>query len=237
LAILLGAAANSVIAGPPYVTDDPDPVEYRHWEIYLASQWSSANREVSGTVPTLEANYGLLPEVQISAMAQLSDNATADGRRDYHPGDLEVGIKYRFIRETAGMPQVSIYPSVEVPATDSSGEPGAQGVQFFVPLWLQKSFGPWTTFGGGGYQADMARPSENFWLLGWEGQRDLWGAVTAGAELFTVSHQAGFTGAELGFNLGVTVNASRHHHILASLGRDIAGINQFAAYFGYLLTI
>jgi hypothetical protein len=25
-------------AGPPYVTDDPEPVEYRHWEVYLASQ-------------------------------------------------------------------------------------------------------------------------------------------------------------------------------------------------------
>ena len=22
-------------AGPPFVTDDPEPVEYRHWEIYL----------------------------------------------------------------------------------------------------------------------------------------------------------------------------------------------------------
>ncbi len=25
-------------AGPPFVRDDPDPVEYRHWEIYVASQ-------------------------------------------------------------------------------------------------------------------------------------------------------------------------------------------------------
>ena len=23
--------------GPPFVTDDPDPVEYQHWEVYLFS--------------------------------------------------------------------------------------------------------------------------------------------------------------------------------------------------------
>ncbi len=28
--------------GPPYTTDDPEPVELRHWEVYVASaeQWS-----------------------------------------------------------------------------------------------------------------------------------------------------------------------------------------------------
>jgi hypothetical protein len=25
-------------AGPPFVTDDPEPVAYQHWELYLASQ-------------------------------------------------------------------------------------------------------------------------------------------------------------------------------------------------------
>src|ERR1019366_8989957 len=25
-------------AGPPFLTDDPEPVEYQHWEFYLASQ-------------------------------------------------------------------------------------------------------------------------------------------------------------------------------------------------------
>lgn len=32
------AAPGTALAGPPYATDDPEPVEYRHWEIYIASQ-------------------------------------------------------------------------------------------------------------------------------------------------------------------------------------------------------
>ncbi len=34
LAVLLVASEAS--AGPPYTTDDPEPVEYRQWEVSLA---------------------------------------------------------------------------------------------------------------------------------------------------------------------------------------------------------
>jgi hypothetical protein len=35
-ALVCGSLMN--IAGPPFVTDDPDPVENRHWEFYQALQ-------------------------------------------------------------------------------------------------------------------------------------------------------------------------------------------------------
>jgi len=35
-AFTLGGALVAV-AGPPFVTDDPEPVDYRHWEFYIAS--------------------------------------------------------------------------------------------------------------------------------------------------------------------------------------------------------
>jgi hypothetical protein len=28
-------ASQRTMAGPPFVTDDPDPVEFKHWEVYL----------------------------------------------------------------------------------------------------------------------------------------------------------------------------------------------------------
>jgi hypothetical protein len=33
------------IAGPPFRTDDPEPVEYEHWEFYVASQGSFSRDE------------------------------------------------------------------------------------------------------------------------------------------------------------------------------------------------
>jgi hypothetical protein len=235
--ILPGATVVSVIAGPPYVTDDPEPVAYRHWEVYLSSQWSRSGTTVAGTAPAIEANYGLLPEVQLSCMAQLAVCTSTDGRNDYGPGDMELGIKYRFLQESAGVPQISIYPSVEVPATVYAKGRGSDGSPVFIPLWIQKSSGPWTTFCGGGYQATIGQRSKNFWLFGWEGQRDLSPVLTVGAELFTVSAHDGYQGTEIGFNAGAAFNVSEHHHVLASIGRDVVGMNQFTSYLAYQLTI
>ena len=55
------------LAGPPYVTDDPEPVEYHHWEVYLASQLAHEPGAWSGTAPHIEVNYGALPNLQLHA--------------------------------------------------------------------------------------------------------------------------------------------------------------------------
>src|SRR5450432_350943 len=63
VAILLASAAAQ--AGPPYVTDDPEPVDYRHWEVYLASQDAITSGGASGTAPHVEVNYGAVPDLQL----------------------------------------------------------------------------------------------------------------------------------------------------------------------------
>ncbi|MGB8266384.1 MAG: hypothetical protein WCE44_08695 [Candidatus Velthaea sp.] len=39
---------------------------------------------------------------------------------------------------------IAFYPNVEIP-TEAAGHAAV-----FLPIWLQKSSGPWTAFGGGG---------------------------------------------------------------------------------------
>jgi hypothetical protein len=58
-------------AGPPFRTDDPEPVEYRHWEVYLASQGSFNQDERSLTAPHVEINYGVFPNVQLHLLAPI----------------------------------------------------------------------------------------------------------------------------------------------------------------------
>ncbi|HEV2472203.1 MAG TPA: hypothetical protein VGS41_06025, partial [Chthonomonadales bacterium] len=52
---LLAAAPAAAAAspGPPYVTDDPEPVDLHHWEVYLAAIYANAQTPVgaSGTAP------------------------------------------------------------------------------------------------------------------------------------------------------------------------------------------
>lgn len=69
---MLVAAPGPINAGPPFITDDPEPVEYRHAELYLASQFSYTGDGISGTGPLAEVNYGVIPDVQIHLIAPLA---------------------------------------------------------------------------------------------------------------------------------------------------------------------
>ncbi len=139
------------MAGPPYATDDPEPVEFRHWEIYVASQASRTPNGWSGTLPFLDVNYGAFPNVHLHLMVPFAFVRPRHEPRQYGYGDTELGAKVRFIQETAWVPQIATFPTIELPSGNEDRGLGAGHVQTFLPLWLQKSAGPWTTYGGGGY--------------------------------------------------------------------------------------
>jgi hypothetical protein len=54
-----------VIAGPPFKTDDPEPVEYQHWQVYVASQYANDKNGVLSTFPHFEVDHGVLPNVDL----------------------------------------------------------------------------------------------------------------------------------------------------------------------------
>ena len=53
-------------AGAPFVTDDPGPTEFGHSEIDLAAQYAARSGERSGVLPSLEIDYGELPNLNIA---------------------------------------------------------------------------------------------------------------------------------------------------------------------------
>jgi hypothetical protein len=129
-------------AGPPYVTDDPEPVEFRHWEFYLATQHSITRAAASGTAPHIEANYGALPGLQIHLIAPLVYAHPSDGPTFYGAGDVELGAKFRFIDENQWMPMVGTFPMFELPVGSESKGLGTGHLHVLIPLWLQKSSVP-----------------------------------------------------------------------------------------------
>ena len=62
---LLAFSTLGLRAGPPFVTDDPEPVDYQHWEFYIASQHAETSDGWSGTAPHIELNYGVITNVQL----------------------------------------------------------------------------------------------------------------------------------------------------------------------------
>lgn len=94
---LLVFSTLGLLAGPPFVTDDPEPVDYQHWEFYIASQDFQTSDGWSGTAPHIELNYGVITNVQLHLIAPLAYDAPKNGAAQYGYGDTELGVKFRFL--------------------------------------------------------------------------------------------------------------------------------------------
>src|SRR5271157_5049838 len=87
--------------------------------------------------------------------------------RVWHRGRRVGRAKYRFIQETAKCPQIGVFPLLEVPTGNSRLGLGNGQLWARLPLWIQKSYGPWTTYGGVGYQINHAPAMKDSLFAGW----------------------------------------------------------------------
>jgi len=233
-ALLLGSSA--VQAGPPFLTDDPEPVGYQHWEFYVASLDTKTADGWTGTAPHIELNYGVVSNVQLHLIAPLAYDAPSAGDVHFGYGDTELGVKFRFVQETVHSPEVGIFPLLEVPTGSESEGLGTGHAQAFLPVWLQKDFGNWTAYGGGGYGINPGAGNQNWGFGGMVLQRQVMKNVLIGGETYYRTAMEPGGRGDTAFNLGTVVDFSEHHHFLFSAGRSFHGPTQFQLYIAYQLT-
>jgi len=234
IAVLLASAA---IAGPPFQTDDPETLEQGHWEFYMSAQvLRNFNGDLSGLGPLFEGNYGLTNDVQLHVIAPFAFQRPRGFPGPFGYGDTELGTKIRFLHETDDLPQVGIYPLVELPTGEKDDGLSNGQAQVYIPVWIQKSFGPWTTYGGAGYWFNPGPANRNWWFIGWEVQRKLTESFTLGAEVFhTTANTLGNSG-QSSINLGGIYDISDTYHLMLSVGHSFQGPGQLEGYFGLQIT-
>ena len=228
--------ATRTFAGPPYLTDDPEPVEFQHWEAYLFANGVHTGDGYNINGPAAELNYGALPDTQLHLVVPMNTVGGGGAPSVSGLGDTEFGIKYRFVHETNGWPQIGIFPMVELPTGDAGRGLGNGRAWFRLPLWLQKSFGPWTTYGGGGMALNSAPGQRDHPFGGWLLQRELGEHLTLGGELFAQGAAAEGDRAFAAINLGGSYKLSEHFSLLFSAGHTVAGSAQTLWYFGLYST-
>ncbi len=220
-ALVAFATANPALAGPPFITDDPEPVDLGHWEVYAFSAGASGRGDTTGLGPSIEVNYGAAPGLQLHVIGGLSYDDQPGGHLNMGMSDTELGAKLRFINpgEDDWYPQVGIFPLVEVPSGDAKRGLGAGEWQEFLPLWVQKDFGRWTTYGGGGYWINPGPGNRNYWFFGWLLQLQVTDDLALGAEAFHQTSSVIGRSASSGFNVGGIYDFAEHYHLLFSGGR------------------
>jgi hypothetical protein len=228
--------AVSLRAGPPFFTDDPETIAFRHWEFYVASAQTGTALDYSGTAPHFEVNYGFVPGTMVHLIVGAGFDLPRHGRVRYGLGDMEIGVQHRFLDETKARPMVGTFPLIVVPTGSSRSGLGSGRLQAFFPLWVQKSWGPWTTYGGGGFWINPGPGNKDYWWFGWEVQRDLSRSVTLGGEVFAGTPSGEGEPGTTGFNIGAMISLGDGAQALLSAGRDLHGPDTFFCYVAYYLT-
>ena len=106
---------------------------------------------------------------------------------------------------------------------------------------MQKSFGDWTTYGGGGYwiNQDANLGDKNYWFFGWLLQRKVTEKLTLGGEIYHQTADNINNVDSTGFNLGGSYDFDEHNHLLFSAGRgfqNASATNLYSWYLGWQIT-
>jgi hypothetical protein len=238
LAVLALCCCAAARAGPPFVTDDPEPVALHHAEINLAFQQTRSDAQRSGTL-SADMNFGCAQELQCH-VAISAAFASSSGAGLYSGlGDVELGVKYRFLNQGDRGLMAAVYPTVFLPTGAASRGLGNGRAQVLLPVWLQKSLGRWTWDAGVSYLYNPAPDARSSWYVGLLSQRAVNDRLKIGAELFHRTPVADNAPATSGFNVGAVVKLSESGNLLVSIGRGLqaASANRSSVYLAYQLEL
>ncbi len=226
--LLIAAPAQ---AGPPFMTDDPEPTEQGHWEIYgPLIDVEGRGGDFSGSAGA-EINYGALPHVQLTLGLPAAFSHTSSDT-SWGAGDVELAVKYQFYQnEDAGL-SIAAFPGITLP-TASNGM-GNGKVTALLPVWAQKDIGPWSIFGGGGYAFNPGVGNRDYWTGGVAVTREMSPDLLIGIEAKRQGPDTLDGRANTPAGLGVIYNMTPTLRLLASGGptfEDGGGKAGFHAFF------
>jgi hypothetical protein len=226
--------ATPALAGPPYVTDDPEPTDTGHFENYLFVEGTRAGHEFGGPPVGIEINYGGFADTQLTLSVPLNP--------DPGPGGMGIvwaplggGVKYRFIEEDEDgwRPQVAFFPQISIPVGSAAhNSPTTE----LLPIWLQKSFGPdWVVFGGGGYTNNPGTDNRNFVNYGLAVQHQFTPTLALGCEVFGQGRDSVEDRPSTAVGLAAQYDLSDEWHLIGSVNTGV--INRTADEYGFNLAV
>jgi opacity protein-like surface antigen len=209
------AGSSAAWAGPPYLTDDPEPTELGHYEIYAFGSGVAGSGEGG-----IDLNYGGAPNLQLSVVAPVAYDSQS------HAGlaNISLGAKYRFLQEDDVGFDVSVYPALTLSTV--SPAVGDRHTSLFLPVWAQKNMGEWSVFGGGGCTLNRSRDSHDFCQGGVAVTRKFTDSLNLGAELFYQGTEESGKKASVAMGAGMTYDLSEHYHLLAYWGPQLKNVNE-----------
>ncbi len=220
-ALFLGVTP--AMAGPPYLTDDPEPTDYKQFEIYTFTNGTAMRGDTNGEAG-IDFNYGGAPNLQLTATVPAAYDQLGGGPLMGGFGNVELAAKYRFLSQQNFGLDVAVFPRVFLPS--AAANVGERHASYFLPVWVQKDWGPWSAFGGGGCEINRGGDSQDFCQTGLVVTRQIAPNLQVGLEIF---HQTPDTkGGEVMTSIGAGVHydVNDTFHLLGYLGHGIQNADE-----------
>jgi Putative MetA-pathway of phenol degradation len=226
--------AKMSLAGPPFVTDDPEPPPPGGWEINVPFIIERTPGNTEMDAPLFDINYGL-PEIQLKLEFPVKIIRDDEAGTSAGPGDLVLGVKWRFLNNEKTQFQLATYPQLLLPTGDPARGLGQGQPAYLLPFVAQKSWGKWTLYGEAGYWWQTGAETRNYFFAGVVLEREINDRLTLGIELFGNTATERGSRSDIAFNLGGTLKLREHLNLLFAGGRDISGDTTAMGYIGLQL--
>jgi hypothetical protein len=228
--LALALLTRAAVAGPPYVSDDPEPTDDQHFEIYTFNTGTTTRDGTAGE-SGIDFNYGATPDLQLTATLPAGFDRPTGGRTRFGMSNVELAAKYRFLHQDTFGLDVSVFPRVFLP-TGTNGV-GDDHVSVLLPVWVQKDWsGGWSAFGGGGCTVG-GRRAVDFCQAGGVLTYQLFPKLQIGAELFHQTADADDTPATTSAGIGWRYDLNDNYHLLGYVRRGIENTSETDEYSWY----
>jgi hypothetical protein len=234
VALFFLVVQGTALAGPPFRTDDPMPIRFRHGEFYLFSTAVVDRSGFGGIGPAIEFNYGALPNVHLHIVMPMAFSIPKNGPPKTGYGDTELGIKYRFVKQSDYLPDIATFPIFELPTGNAAKGLGSGKLQTYLPLWLQKDIGNWTIYGGAGYWINPGVGNKNWGFSGLLVQYNFSENLFLGMEMFHQTPSSNFASDNTGLHIGGGIPLAQNSQLIfsAEAGSGITSYKHFSYYIG-----
>lgn len=213
-------AASAAVAGPPYKTDDPEPTDLHHFEIYSFVAFDGRRDDLDGEAG-LDLNYGAAKGLQLTATLPVAFSHVPETGWRGGRGDLELGAKYRVINDAKNGWQAAIFPRVILPT--SAKDLGGAKARLLLPVFVQKDYGKTSVFGGGGYEINPGSGNRDFWQVGIAITHDLSDRLQLGAEVSWQSSDLVGGKSTTGVDIGLIQKLGGPFSLLIGAGPGFSG--------------
>jgi hypothetical protein len=222
-------------AGPPFVSDDPEPTDEGHFEIYGFNSGTATRTGTTGQAG-IDFNYGAGPDLQLTVVVPAAFAAPAGDIAQFGLGNIQLAAKYRFLHQKSFGLDVSFFPRLFVPTGPSAVASSTASV--LLPIWLEKDWKDWSLFGGGGCVVS-ALGSQDYCLAGGVLNRQVLPDLQVGVEVAYQSANADGALPTTAVGLGARYDISENLHLLGYVNRGIQNAdqtNQLSWYASMLVT-